>query len=46
MLAGFDSFEVTHGGVPGHSLACGHYLAEEAPALLLEPSLEFFRREI
>ena len=32
--------------VSGHSLACGHYIAEEAPALLLEQSLEFFRREI
>jgi haloacetate dehalogenase len=27
----------------GRSLACGHYIAEEAPALLLDESLTFFR---
>jgi haloacetate dehalogenase len=27
----------------GRSLPCGHYIAEEAPALLLEESLTFFR---
>lgn len=30
--------------VSGHSLACGHYIAEEAPALLLEHAFQFFRR--
>jgi len=28
--------------VTGRSLSCGHYIAEEAPALLLEQALEFF----
>ena len=28
--------------VSGGSLPCGHYIAEEAPALLLEEALEFF----
>jgi haloacetate dehalogenase len=32
--------------VDGRSLPCGHYIAEEAPALLLEESKQFFRREI
>ena len=32
--------------VSGHSLPCGHYIAEEAPALLLEQAMEFFRRKI
>jgi haloacetate dehalogenase len=32
--------------IGGHSVACGHYIAEEAPALLLEEAMEFFRREI
>ena len=32
--------------ISGHSLPCGHYIAEEAPALLLEQAFEFFRREI
>ena len=27
----------------GHSLPCGHYIAEEAPALLLDEALRFFR---
>jgi haloacetate dehalogenase len=27
----------------GRSLPCGHYIAEEAPALLLDESLSFFR---
>lgn len=27
----------------GRSLPCGHYIAEEAPALLLEESMDFFR---
>jgi haloacetate dehalogenase len=27
----------------GRSLACGHYIAEEAPALLLDETLTFFR---
>ena len=30
--------------VDGASLPCGHYIAEEAPALLLEQAFEFFRR--
>jgi haloacetate dehalogenase len=30
--------------VSGRSLACGHYIAEEAPALLLEQAMDFFRR--
>jgi haloacetate dehalogenase len=29
----------------GRSLACGHYIAEEAPALLLDETFAFFRRE-
>jgi len=29
----------------GRSLPCGHYIAEEAPALLLDESLSFFRSE-
>lgn len=29
--------------VAGRSLPCGHYIAEEAPALLLEDSFNFFR---
>jgi haloacetate dehalogenase len=28
----------------GRSLSCGHYIAEEAPALLLEEALSFLRR--
>jgi haloacetate dehalogenase len=28
----------------GRSLPCGHYIAEEAPALLLEEALTFFRK--
>ena len=28
--------------VSGRALSCGHYIAEEAPALLLEEALEFF----
>ncbi len=32
--------------VNGGSLPCGHYIAEEAPALLLEQAMNFFRREI
>ena len=31
--------------VNGRSLACGHYIAEEAPALLLEEAMNFFRRQ-
>ena len=27
----------------GRSLPCGHYIAEEAPALLLDETLSFFR---
>jgi haloacetate dehalogenase len=27
----------------GRSLPCGHYIAEEAPALLLEEAVQFFR---
>ena len=27
----------------GRSLGCGHYIAEEAPALLLDETLNFFR---
>ena len=34
------------GQVEGRSVPCGHYIAEEAPALLLEESTQFFRREI
>ncbi|MFC5499592.1 alpha/beta fold hydrolase [Caenimonas terrae] len=30
--------------VAGASLPCGHYIAEEAPALLLEQAMTFFRR--
>jgi haloacetate dehalogenase len=30
--------------VSGRGLPCGHYIAEEAPALLLEEAMEFFRR--
>ncbi len=32
--------------VSGGSLPCGHYIAEEAPALLLDEAMNFFRREI
>ena len=28
--------------VSGRSLPCGHYIAEEAPALLLDQALNFF----
>ena len=31
--------------VSGHSLPCGHYIAEEAPALLLDQAMTFFRRQ-
>lgn len=31
------------GDFSGRSLPCGHYIAEEAPALLLDESLSFFR---
>jgi haloacetate dehalogenase len=31
--------------VDGRSLPCGHYIAEEAPALLLEEAFQFFRSE-
>jgi haloacetate dehalogenase len=31
--------------VAGRSLPCGHYIAEEAPALLLEQAHDFFRRK-
>ena len=30
--------------ISGRSLPCGHYIAEEAPALLLDQTMEFFRR--
>ena len=30
--------------VSGRSLPCGHYIAEEAPTLLLEEALLFFRK--
>ena len=30
--------------VSGHSLPCGHYIAEEAPALLMQQALNFFRK--
>ena len=30
--------------VAGRGLACGHYIAEEAPALLLDDATSFFRR--
>ena len=30
--------------VSGHSLPCGHYIAEEAPALLLQQALNFFKK--
>lgn len=30
-------------GFTGRSIDCGHYIAEEAPALLLEETLSFFR---
>jgi haloacetate dehalogenase len=29
--------------VSGQSLPCGHYIAEEAPALLLAQALNFFK---
>ena len=32
--------------ISGHGLPCGHYIAEEAPALLLDEAMHFFRREI
>ncbi|MDD0814247.1 alpha/beta hydrolase [Curvibacter sp. HBC28] len=31
--------------VSGRALPCGHYIAEEAPALLLQEAFEFFRSE-
>ncbi|KAF1017429.1 MAG: Fluoroacetate dehalogenase [Stenotrophomonas maltophilia] len=31
--------------VDGHALPCGHYIAEEAPALLLDAALPFLRGE-
>ena len=31
--------------VTGRSLPCGHYIAEEAPPLLLHETLEFFRKQ-
>lgn len=31
--------------VSGHSLPCGHYIAEEAPELLLQEARTFFRRQ-
>ena len=31
--------------VSGRALPCGHYIAEEAPALLLDEVLQFFRRQ-
>jgi haloacetate dehalogenase len=31
--------------VTGRSLPCGHYIAEEAPPLLLREALEFFRKQ-
>lgn len=31
--------------ITGRSLPCGHYIAEEAPALLLEEAFKFFRSE-
>jgi haloacetate dehalogenase len=34
----------THVG--GRSLPCGHYIAEEAPALLLDEAINFFRRDL
>jgi haloacetate dehalogenase len=33
------------GEVSGRALPCGHYIAEEAPALLLDEALQFFRRK-
>jgi len=30
------------GNVTGQALPCGHYIAEEAPDLLLEQALNFF----
>ena len=30
----------------GRSVPCGHYIAEEAPALLLDESLHFFRSSL
>jgi len=29
--------------VSGRALPCGHYIAEEAPALLLAEALKFFK---
>jgi haloacetate dehalogenase len=34
------------GHVEGHPLPCGHYIAEEAPEVLLECVIPFFAREI
>lgn len=33
------------GDFTGRALPCGHYIAEEAPELLLQESLSFFRRQ-
>ncbi len=36
--------EVADGSVSGRALACGHYLAEEAPEATLAELFEFFGR--
>ena len=32
--------------VAGHRMPCGHYIAQESPAFLLQEAMEFFRRDI
>lgn len=42
----FDVLELWHeraANISGQSLPCGHYIAEEAPSLLLAQALEFFK---
>jgi haloacetate dehalogenase len=41
-----DLWRERAGDISGRSLPCGHYIAEEAPALLLDEAMTFFRREI
>ena len=32
--------------VAGHGMPCGHYIAQESPAGLLQEAMEFFRRDL
>jgi haloacetate dehalogenase len=41
-----DLWRERAGDISGRSLPCGHYIAEEAPALLLDEAMTLFRREI